>query len=172
MNRVNHRASLFAVALPLLGALALTACGSVQQPAATTMPSSGPSQPESVTSSPDASQPETVGSAGMSVLNGVFTAQQASRGETRFQQVCQSCHRINDFSGGRFRAVWVGRTVGDLFYSMSTLMPEDDPGGLPPEEYADIVSYMLRENGYPAGDEDLATELSELETVRIEAGGA
>jgi alcohol dehydrogenase (cytochrome c) len=55
---------------------------------------------------------------------------------------------------------------------MSTLMPEDDPGGLSPEEYADIVSYILRENGYPAGDEDLATELSELETVRIEAGGA
>jgi len=86
--------------------------------------------------------------------------------------VCESCHRINDFSGGRFRVVWVGRTVGDLFYSMSTLMPEDDPGGLSPEEYADIVSYILRENGYPAGDEDLATELSELETVRIEAGGA
>jgi hypothetical protein len=86
--------------------------------------------------------------------------------------MCESCHRINDFAGGRFRVIWVGRTVGDLFYSISTLMPEDSPGSLRPEEYADIVSYMLRENGYPEGDEDLAAELSELEAIQIEAGGA
>ena len=171
MNRGKHRCSLATVVPSLLGALVLTACSSVQQqPVATA--SSNPSQPEARDASSDSARPEAVGGADGSVLNGVFTAGQASRGETRFQQVCESCHRINDFSGGRFRVVWVGRSLGDLFYSMSTLMPEDSPGSLRPEEYADILSYMLRENGYPEGDEDLAAELSVLENIRIVAGGA
>jgi mono/diheme cytochrome c family protein len=170
MIRGNHRCYLAAIALTLLVSLGQTACGSMQPPEVTAP--SGPSQPEGATTSLDSSQPGAVGSAGGSVLDGVFTRGQAARGETRFQQVCESCHRINDFAGGRFRVIWVGRTVGDLFYSMSTLMPEDSPGSLRPEEYADIVSYMLRENGYPEGDEDLAAELSELEAIQIEAGGA
>lgn len=171
MNRANHSFSLATVALAVLVVMASTACGSVRQPE-TTAPSSNSSQPEATTPSLDSSQSGAAGGVGRSVLNGVYTAQQASRGETRFQQVCESCHRINDFSGGRFRVVWVGRTVGDLFFSMSTLMPEDSPGSLSPEEYADIVAYMLRENGYPEGGENLAAELNELEVISIVAGGA
>lgn len=142
----------------LVWALVLTACGSVQQP-------------ETTAPSPNSSQPEAVTPASSSVLDGVFTARQASLGETRFRQVCSACHGINEFRGGRFRLVWVGRTVGDLFESMSTLMPEDDPGSLSPEEYSAIISYMLRENGYPAGDEDLSADAPALQDIRVEAAG-
>lgn len=159
MSSVNLNHSLVTVSLPLVWALALTACGSVQQP-------------ETTAPSPGSSQPEVATPAGTSVLDGVFTERQATRGETRFGQVCAGCHRINDFAGGRFRVVWVGRTVGDLFQTISTLMPEDNPGSLSPEEYADIVGYMLRENRYPAGAADLAADASALQDMRIEAPGA
>ena len=92
---------------------------------------------------------------------------QASGGETAFQQVCAVCHSISEFWGGGFRLAWAGFTVGDLFQSISTLMPKDDPGYLSPEEYSVIISYMLRENGYPAGEEDLPADASTLGYIRI-----
>ena len=46
-------------------------------------------------------------------------------------------------------------------------MPEGDPGSLSPEEYSAIISYVLRENGYPVGDEDLAADASALQDIRI-----
>jgi mono/diheme cytochrome c family protein len=168
MSSGNPGCSLDRFALALVGALVLTACGSVQQPEATA-PSPSSLQPGAA---PASSQPEAVKRAGGSVLDGVFTARQASRGETRFQQVCASCHRINDFRGGRFRVVWVGRTLGDLFETVSTLMPEGDPGSLSPEEYSAILSYVLRENGYPVGDEDLAADPSTLREIRIVVAAA
>ena len=162
----NLRRSLARCVVALVVALLLTGCGSVQQGEATA-PSPSPSQSEATSPSPSPSQSDAATRAGSSVLDGVFTARQAAQGEARFQQVCAACHRINDFRGGRFRAVWVGRTVGDLFQTMSTLMPEGDPGSLSPEEYSAIISYVLRENGYPAGEEDLAADESTLPDIRI-----
>lgn len=147
-----------AVVFLLVCPLVLTACASANQP-------------EAPAPSADSSQPETATPAGGSVLDGVFTARQASQGGTRFRQMCVTCHSINDFRGARFRLGWVGRTVGDLFLVMSTLMPESDPGSLSPEEYANIVSYMLSENGYPAGEVDLAADQPTLASIRIEAAG-
>ncbi len=143
-------------------ALVLTACSSLQQPE-TTAPSPDPSRTEVVT--------EVATPASRSVLDGVFTARQASGGETTFRQVCAVCHSISEFRGGRFRLAWAGFTVGDLFQSISTLMPKDDPGRLSPEEYSAIIGYLLRENGYPAGEEDLASDLPALRDILVEATG-
>ena len=151
----------------LIWALVLAACGPVQQPE-TAAPFPNSPQPEAA--APEVVTPEVAAPAGSSVLDGVFTARQASGGETSFQQVCAACHSITEFRGGRFRLAWAGLTVGDLFQSISTLMPKDDPGGLSPEEYLAIISYLLRENGYPAGEEDLPTDISALRYIRIVAG--
>ena len=136
------------------------ACASAPQPSAGTAPVGNP--PELAASSPS----------GSSVLDGVFTSSQASRGEQRFRQVCAACHRINDFTGIRFRLIWVGRTVGDFFQVTSTLMPEDDPGSLSPEDYANLLAYFLQLNGYPAGEEPLPADVSALQNVRIEEAPA
>ena len=146
-------------------ALVLTGCGAVQQPEATA-PSPASSQPEALSS---ASRSDAATGAGSSVLDGVFTARQAARGETAFRQVCSACHSITEFRGRTFSLVWGGSTVGDLFQSISTLMPKDDPGNLSPEDYSAIISYMLRENGYPAGEEDLPADASALSHIRIVA---
>ena len=104
---------------------------------------------------------------GGSVLDGVFTSAQASRGEQTFNRVCASCHDTGEFSGGRFRLSWVGRTAGDLFDTMSTLMPEADPGSLSPDAYASLIAYLFRLNGYPAGEVALPTDLAALQRVQI-----
>ncbi len=157
--------SLAGCGVALVAGLVLMGCGSVQQPAATA-PSPASTQPEAP---PGPSQSDAATRAGSSVLDGVFTTRQASRGETTFRQVCQACHSITEFRGRTFRLVWAGSTVGDLFQSISTLMPKDDPGNLSPEEYSAIISYMLRENGYPAGEEDLPADTTALRYIRIVA---
>jgi mono/diheme cytochrome c family protein len=102
-----------------------------------------------------------------SVLDGVFTAAQASRGERTFREVCAACHDTVEFSGGRFRITWVGLTAGDLFDTIATLMPEGDPGSLSPAQYASVVAYLLDLNGYPAGETALPTNLSALQALEI-----
>ena len=174
---VRTATSLAAYAVALVCALALTACSSVRPPEVTA-PSPSAAQAEVTPRAaqpevtPGSAQPEAASAAGRSVLDGVFTARQASRGDTRFQQVCAACHSISEFRGGRFRLVWVGRTVGELFQTVSTLMPEDDPGSLSAKEYSAIISYMLRENGYPAGEQELATDAPTLQDIRIVVGAA
>ena len=112
----------------------------------------------------------TVADAGdeRSVLDGVFTASQSLRGAREFSRTCSSCHSSAEFSGGRFRIRWVGETVGDLFITVSTLMPEANPGSLSQEAYASLVAYLLDLNGYPTGEGQLPSDpvvLSGLEIV-------
>jgi mono/diheme cytochrome c family protein len=116
--------------------------------------------------------PAARGAAGQSegsVLDGVFTEAQATRGEATFRRVCSACHDTNEFSGGRFRLTWVGQSAADLFDTIATLMPEGDPGSLTPAQYAGVVAYLLQLNGYPAGEAALPTTLSALRGLEIVA---
>ena len=159
MRSENLRYSLAAVVVALVSALVPAACASVRQQEATAL-------------SADSSQPEGASPSGRSVLDGVFTSRQASRGEQRFRQVCAACHTTNEFRGGRFRIRWVGQTAGDIFDLVSTMMPEGNPGSLSPEDYANLLAYFLRLNGYPAGEEPLPADVSALKNVRIEEAPA
>ncbi len=136
------------------------ACASAPQPSAGTAPVGNP--PELAAASPS----------GTSVLDGVFTSGQASRGEQRFRQVCAACHSTNEFRGGRFRIKWVGQTAGDFFDLVSTTMPDGDPGSLSPEDYTNLLAYFLSLNGYPSGEEPLTADVAALRNVRIEEAPA
>ena len=46
--------------------------------------------------------------------------------------------------------------------SRPNTMPDDNPGGLPAQTYADIVAYMLELNDFPAGDSELPTSMDAL----------
>ena len=102
------------------------------------------------------------------MLDGVFTASQASRGEWTFGRTCASCHETSEFGGPRFRIRWAGQTVGDMFYLVFNTMPEGSPGSLSPDEYAEVLAYILHLNGYPTGEERLPTADSALRRIRIE----
>ena len=52
--------------------------------------------------------------------------------------------------------------------TVSTLMPEANPGSLSQEAYASLVAYLLDLNGYPTGEGQLPSDpvvLSGLEIV-------
>lgn len=108
------------------------------------------------------------GTSGKSLVDGVFTAAQASQGKETFEETCVTCHAPTEFSGALFAFRWNGLTVADLFNLVSTQMPEGDPGSLQPGEYAAIVAYLLRLNGYPAGETALPANADALQQMRLE----
>lgn len=120
------------------------------------------------------------GAQGASALDGVYTAEQAARGQALYRQHCTYCHH-DDLLGGEdlkvvppalvgiaFSERWVGKTVADLFDVISATMPWERTRLAPPA-YADIVSYLLKENGYPAGRTELPPAASHLAGIRIPA---
>jgi alcohol dehydrogenase (cytochrome c) len=111
---------------------------------------------------------ETGSVTGNSILSGVFTLSQASRGEQQFQRACAACHNVGEHTGRKFSAKWSGSTLGELFDLVSTTMPEGDPGSLKPEEYASILAFLLRESGYPDGSQELPADVPSLTKIRIE----
>ncbi len=108
-----------------------------------------------------------------SVVDGVYTSAQLERGENMFLDVCANCHSTSQFKGADFEMAWLGRTVRDLFRLISSTMPQDNPGRLAPQEYADVIAYILKLNGYPAGKAVLGTDEDVLRRIRIDkpAGG-
>jgi mono/diheme cytochrome c family protein len=111
---------------------------------------------------------DTGSDAAGSVLEGVFTSAQASRGQVQFEQTCMSCHTIAEHTGRNFGAKWSGTTLNELFELISTTMPEVEPGSLTPEQYASIVAFFLRVSGYPAGQRELPSDVDALKKIRVE----
>ena len=101
-------------------------------------------------------------------LTGVFTAEQAARGRDLYAGVCTSCHNAASHTGVTFANSWGGRRLSELFMFVSEKMPKNEPGSLTPEEYAQAVAYILKMNGFPAGDEELPSDTLELRKIRIE----
>jgi mono/diheme cytochrome c family protein len=103
---------------------------------------------------------------------GVFTEAQVARGKAVHQANCISCHNSVAYKGPAFSQKWSGRSAFEFFQLISTTMPQNEPGVLAREEYADITAYVLSINGFPAGSTELAPDDGELRRVRIDAGGS
>ena len=105
---------------------------------------------------------------GRSVWDGVYTEGQAARGQTVFTAFCASCHSAAEFNGDTFLGAWDASTALDLFSTIQTKMPMDNPGSLKPEEYVDVMAFFFRGNAFPAGKDELTTDREQLKLVRIE----
>ncbi len=66
---------------------------------------------------------------------------------------------------------WTNRAVGDIYEFVLYSMPDDNPGGLPQQTYADIIAYFLQMNDLPAGDTELPTSLDALMEMNMFAAG-
>lgn len=91
---------------------------------------------------------------------GLYTEEQASRGNQVFSATCNNCHTLGDtgnrpLSGQKFMDKYNQRTVGDLFAYMSKNMPNGNGGSLAEGTYADLLALILKSNGVPAGTTDL-----------------
>ena len=103
-----------------------------------------------------------------SVWKGVFTEEQATRGDSEHQNNCLSCHGTEKYTGEAFQKAWIGRTVFDLFDQLKTTMPDDNPGALSAQQYKDIVAYILKANGMPAGTDSLPGDPEALRLIKID----
>ena len=103
-----------------------------------------------------------------SVNQGVYTVEQADRGAATFKASCTACHETSKFTGPDFLAGWTGKPLHDLFDHVHTTMPEDNPGSLKPQQYADVLAYFLKLNGYPAGKAELTPTAEALKTIKFD----
>ncbi len=106
-----------------------------------------------------------------STMSGVYSADQARRGEDTYMSICVGCHPSGTYSSEAFKATWSGRSVGDLFDLISETMPKNEPASLSPQEYAQVVAYILKLNGVPAGKTDIPADSERLKQIRIEMPG-
>jgi S-disulfanyl-L-cysteine oxidoreductase SoxD len=112
-----------------------------------------------------------------SVSQGVYTAEQAKRGEGVYKEQCALCHGdmlegsgpMPALSGPDFAKNWQGKTVADLFEKTHGSMPATAPGSLTEQQTADILAYVFSVAKYPAGTAELSTNIEPLKQIKLDA---
>jgi len=94
-----------------------------------------------------------------------FSESQADRGRDIFRAACTECHYSGEFSDSQFKFKWSRRSAGGLYQLIQTSMPETAPGSLTPEEAVDIVSYIMRMNGFESGSGELSSDRAVLDAI-------
>jgi hypothetical protein len=120
------------------------------------------------------------------IWTGVFTNAQAERGHGAYERNCSRCHR-NDLSGDEgitlngelyqtlgpalkgdtFFKHWGHGSVSRLFRKIRDAMPPDFQSIVDDSTKIDVVAYLLHENGFPAGPEELTPDAGRLEEIQI-----
>jgi cytochrome c5 len=109
------------------------------------------------------------------IWKGAFTTPQAEGGKVPFTGLCRRCHSDNlmgsergpALKGESFMEHWEQQDLDRLKAKIRDTMPPDDPGKLSDDEYLGLVSYILMNNGYPAGSSPLDNAaLSGVQIVR------
>jgi mono/diheme cytochrome c family protein len=108
------------------------------------------------------------------IWDGVYTIEQADRGEKIYAERCAPCH--GDGLGGieaapaltglPFYDKWEGETLQPLFDRMRT-MPPDKPGSLTRAQTADVLAHLLRVGAYPAGERPLDSTAAALSRITL-----
>lgn len=104
-------------------------------------------------------------------IPGTYTDSQATRGETWYVSQCAPCHPSADMSSNDFKLRWNGRNALDLYARISTTMPAHAPGTLSRRTYTDIVAYLMRINGLPAGSTLLTADSTLMGRIPLSFAG-
>ncbi|MEW6208905.1 MAG: c-type cytochrome [Acidobacteriota bacterium] len=112
-----------------------------------------------------------------SVWDGVYTEEQAGRGEPLYLRECGTCHGAEmtggeeapALAGAAFLANWEGLSVGDLFERVRISMPPNKQGRLSRQQIVDILSHILKVGNFPAGKAELDIKTEVMKQIRIEA---
>ncbi len=117
---------------------------------------------------------------------GIYTVEQAARGREIYAARCAACHAENLMGataspmvgpqfvqrwGGVSPAAedlpWKGFKVDDLFFSIRTTMPPGERGLLALEGQVVVLTYILQQNGFPAGRLSLEADSPRLKTTDL-----
>ena len=106
-----------------------------------------------------------------SIWSGVFTAEQARRGNDAYQASCSACHGNDlhatdpeavDLTGPALRAKWNGKTLQDRFETIRDTMPPGSANTVGDKTYMDILAFILQSNEFPAGNQELVPETAKV----------
>lgn len=111
-----------------------------------------------------------------SIWDGVFTEDQAKRGEEAYKTNCSECHGGDlmgdgfapSLAGADFQGNWNDLSVGDLFERIRISMPPSGPSSVTPAAKADILAHIFNMNKYPAGTTELEPKTEALKAIKIE----
>jgi quinoprotein glucose dehydrogenase len=95
----------------------------------------------------------------------VYSESQAAAGEPLYTKFCAKCHGQNlggveqapALAGTTFAQRWSEGTLEKL-YGRVEAMPPAEPKSLTARQYVDILAFLLRANGYPAGSTPLTAD--------------
>ena len=113
------------------------------------------------------------------VWDGVYTADQAARGQALYKTHCGYCHRDDLIGGGSeagapalkgpiFTIRWRDQPLADMFVTIGTTMPQNKPDTLMPQVVIDIISFLLKSNNMPPGATELPADIDALKSVFME----
>lgn len=109
----------------------------------------------------------------------VYTLAQAEQGADVYRLNCASCHGDMldgatgpGLRGHAFRQLVAsqGMTAYNLFTVISQNEPENRPGSLSQEEYNDVLAFILQQNGYPYGRDELSANSLNLKQLDLSQG--
>ena len=97
---------------------------------------------------------------------------------TRYAQNCARCHGaelLGTYDIPSLRGTLIAHfstvPLGGLYDYIGRAMPMQAPGALSPAVNADILAFILKTNGYPAGTTELAPDAGAMKTIRLVAPG-
>jgi mono/diheme cytochrome c family protein len=134
--------------------------------------------------SPDSTPAVRIADVGNSVprksrrIPALYTDEQASKGFVAYEQNCGMCHGplLDGQAGGYSGPALKGPDfadpsydfhLSDIFNFVAKLMPAGTPGSLTHEQDVVIMAYLLQQNGYPSGAQELTYEQAEKSKVPI-----
>ena len=108
------------------------------------------------------------------VWDGVYSEEQAKRGEKAYAEACSECHGQDlagdgfapALAGADFGNSWNSLSLGDLFDRIRISMPPANPNAVSNAQKADIVAYILKSNKIPAGTTDLPAQAESLKAIQ------
>jgi mono/diheme cytochrome c family protein len=113
------------------------------------------------------------------IWKGIFTTAQLERGKAVFRADCATCHDASELgeapslAGDTFMRNWEGHTVGRLYTKILEQMPANNVRSVSPPQKLDVLAYILHENGFPSGADELTADAETLARIHIvPEGGA
>jgi S-disulfanyl-L-cysteine oxidoreductase SoxD len=116
-------------------------------------------------------------SASRTVWDSVYSTSQATRGESTYVKTCARCHGASltggdespPLTGGAFLGNWNGLPLSDLQTRIKTTMPTDSVGVYDKELVTDVMAFLLKANGFPAGQAALPSDVNALKEITLQS---
>jgi len=110
-----------------------------------------------------------------SVWDGVYTEEQAKRGEAIYAERCVRCHGATMMGGTdgagaligeKFNGNWNGVPLDQMVDRVRASMPLDKPMTLSRQQTVDVLTYVFSANKIPAGKTELPRQAEMLNLIQ------